>query len=259
MDVIAPTRPVVVCGMPRSGTSLAGQIVKKADGVVIFPEFSPAAVPAMFDTLAQTRDMLSSAPWHGFPAELVDARIVELLRRMWAAGRPAERAEDPEAPVFGLKQPNAELYHERFAVELGRYRPRYVYTVRDPAAMYDSLLRMAAWGDLTPRAFRLRLELSFDAAAELAASGDGFVLNVARATADVEYRERRCTELMAFLDLEPAARFANFLRAWPPVNRAEGENRGDLADREIVARVETFRGHRRSASLLQRAEGLGAD
>jgi len=237
--------------MPRSGTSLAGQLVKKADDVVIFPELSPEDVPGTFAVLGETRRLLTAAAWRGFDEELIDARVLELLRRIWATGRPAAAAEPQDSPRFGLKQPNAELFHQEFATALGRWSPVYVYSVRDPADMYDSLLRMSRWGDLSPDAFARRSAASLQSAEAIrAADPDAlFVLNIPRMTEDPDYRQSRGAELFARLELEPTTRFENFLKAWPPVNRSAGENRGDLSDGEIARRVEALRKPRRVRKL----------
>ena len=254
-----PTRPIIVCGMPRTGTSLLGQFVKKSGDLVLFPELSPEEVPALFDLLHQTRTALEAATWRGFAEDAVDARVLELLRRVWAAGRPLDEAEDPDLPRFGLKQPNAELAHERFHEALRGYPPLYLYTVRDPVAVYGSLLRMAVGGDVAPREFLRRLEASLDAAAAIArAEPEALsVVDVDRVSGDRASRLSAGRRLFDRLGLPWTRKAENFLVAWPAVNRGEG-NRGDLTDGEIERRVADLAGSRRLTRLRDRMTALVA-
>ncbi len=64
--VAAPTRPIIACGMARSGTSLLGQFIKTSPDVVIFPEMNPANTPAIFELLSQVRRTLGFQSWRPF-------------------------------------------------------------------------------------------------------------------------------------------------------------------------------------------------
>ncbi len=131
--VASPTRPIIVCGMARSGTSLLGEFIKTSPDVVIFPELDPASTPAIFELLRQVGRTLGFPSWRPFTECDVEARVVELLRNIWGSGRDWDVHDDTGQRRFGLKQPNAEELHEDFAAVLGEFSPQWVYAIRKPA------------------------------------------------------------------------------------------------------------------------------
>ena len=76
------TRPIIVCGMARSGTSLIGQLLKTSQEVVVFPELSVASTTAQFDLLVQVRDTIKAQPWRPFTDDDIEAHAVELPPRV---------------------------------------------------------------------------------------------------------------------------------------------------------------------------------
>jgi hypothetical protein len=256
VSITEPSRPIIVCGYARSGTSLLGQVLRTSKDVVMFPEMSVHSTTAQFDLLAEVRATIRAQKWRGFTNAHIEARIVELLRRIWGAGRDPDLHDDTGQPRFGLKQPHAEEFHLRFAETLGDFRPQWVYTVRDPATIYHSTLRMSAFGDVEPEQFIHRLRGSVAAAAQLQAEGDAIVVRVDRVSGDADFRERKIDEVFAFLELEVTPAVAGFVAKWPPINVSDGENRGALSDPEVEARVDALRGHSGYSDLMAELEHL---
>jgi len=253
-----PTRPVIVCGVARSGTTRLGELLNELDDVVIFPEMNPTYVPAQFDLLRQLRATFRAQKWRiEFTPEGIDARLVELLRRIWGAGRVTHEHRDDVGQLrFGLKQPHAEERHAEFTDVLGRYRPVYVYTVREPGSIYHSTLRMAGFGDYQPDEYADRFLQSVDIAIKLAAEGDLMVFDVAEAAGDPRYRKQRAQDVLTFIGLRSNDRYQEQVESWPLVNQSEGENRGPIPDDEIERRVTTLRRDPRYAELLERIATL---
>lgn len=250
------TRPIIVCGMARSGTSLLGQLLKTSPHVVVFPELSVASTTAQFDLLVQVRNTITAQPWRPFTAADIEARVVELLRRIWGAGRDPDLHDDDGQARFALKQPHAEEFAERYRAVLGEARPQWVYSLRDPVAIYDSTLRQAAWGDIEPDAFMEQFLRSATVATALKGAGDLLGFHVGRAAADDAYRSMRTDQLFAFLDLAPTSWTKGFVRGWPPVNTSADTNRGPLSTSEIADRLATFRHDHRLLELQEMLDEL---
>lgn len=247
-------RPVIVCGMPRTGTSLVGQLLKTT-GLVVYPELSPESLPSLFPLVGELRSVLAADTRRGFDPALIDDRILEFVAALWAAGRAPRDAAGAERGV-GLKQPGAERFGPEFRRALGPYAPRYVYTLRDPVAAYDSTLRtMGRWGDIGPGDYADRWDRSLADAAALADAGD--LVPFAAASSRVG-REDGVAAVLRFLDLIPTRRTEIFVGRWPDVNTSGGRNLGHLSDAEIAARVEAFSGARRLRGIRRRIARLVA-
>jgi hypothetical protein len=253
--ITPPTRPIIVSGMARSGTTVLGSMVRKCGDVVLFPELSPHSTPALFDLLREVRATLASQRWRPFTEADIDARIVELLRRIWGSGRD-EADDDTGQERFGLKQPQAEDLHASLSSVLGSFRPQWVYAVRDPLAVYGSNLRMAKWGDIAPDVFIGRCLASFEAALELRSTGDLIAFDIERAASDEGYRERRAFDVKDFLGFGKPRGLRPFLKGWPAINVSGGRNAGPLPDREIEHRIEAFAAHPRYVDVLAQGADL---
>ena len=243
------TRPIIICGMARSGTSLIGQLLKTSPDIVVFPELSPASTGAQFDLLSQIRSTIRAQPWRPFTDEDIQARVVELLRRIWSAGRDPDLHDDTGQRRFALKQPHAEDFANQYERVLGDARPQWVYALRDPIAIYDSTLRQAAWGDIEPDRFLDIFLRSTATARTLKAAGDLLIFDVSRGTQHGAYRAKRTEELFAFLGLAPTPAMRSFVSAWPEVNTSEALNRGPLSDEEIAQRLTIFAKDKRFHTL----------
>ncbi len=242
--------------MARSGTSLTGELVNSSPDIVLFPEMSVHSTSSQIDLLKEVRATLRAQPWRDFTLEGIEARVVELLRRIWGAVRDPDQFDDEGQPRFGLKQPHAEEWSEQFVETLGAYRPQYVYTIREPAGIYHSTLRMSAWGDFDPDEFTERFLSSIEMAGDLVAAGDLFVFDVSRASDDTAYRKQAGNDLFDFLGLPMSDFTHQVLDRWPAMNRSGGKNKGEIPDEEIEARVEAFVNGRRFQTLVAAADRL---
>ena len=223
---------------------------------MLFPEMGIHSTSSQIALLNDVRGTLQAQPWRNFTQEGIDGRVLELLRRIWGTVRDPDRFDDEGQPRFGLKQPHAEEWSGEYAQALGAYRPQYVYTIRDPAAIYHSTMRMSAWGDYGPDEFTDRFLASVATATDLAVAGDLFVFDVFRATADPTYRKQLGLDLFEFLQL-PMSDFSHrVLERWPDMNRSGGKNKGQIPDQKIEQRVKTFQEGRKFPKLLAAIERL---
>jgi hypothetical protein len=250
-----PSRPIIVCGMPRTGTTLIGQLVKTAgwENVVMFPEFAPDQVPAMFDLLEQTRGVLRSQAWRPFTDDDIEARVCELHRRIIGSGRdPEPGGDDIGQPRYGFKQPRAEIQHHRFAAALGPFRPQYVYTFRDAAEAYRSFVGIS---QVMPssKEWALSLDKSTQAALDLAENGDLFPVNTEQWASDPALRSERVVQLFSFLGLVPTDETEDFTTRWPGINRRKDADRAqpqvDEFSRRQLNSIDRYRDRTESLPL----------
>lgn len=236
--------------MPRSGTSLIGQFLKNSgvglsggvepnrEHVRIYPELHPGDVPAQFQLLEQIDAVLSQSEWQGLARELIDERLLSLLREIWRAGAPSSGVPDEGYERFGLKNPLAELFYDNYHSALGEQSPLWVYCVRDPLSVYESTLHaMGGFGDIEPKAFKRRFESSL-AAAEGIPAAEKRVVPVDLWAADAAERMRQARSLLNFLEVEWTSRSENFLKRWPSINRRPLESK--LATKDIQRRLLQF-------------------
>jgi hypothetical protein len=233
--------------MPRTGTTLIGQLIKTAgwENLVMFPEFAPDQVPAMFDVLEQTRAVLRSQAWRPFTDDDIEARVCELHRRIIGSGRdPEPGGDDIGQRRYGFKQPRAEIQHEKFAAALGPYRPQYVYTFRDPVDAYRSFVGISQVQ--TPyKEWARWLDESSQAATDLATSGDLFPVNTELWVSDPDLRATLVDRLFSFLNLTPTEETEAFVSQWPEINRRKAEDReqtnGDAFPRRQLNTLNRYR------------------
>ncbi len=230
-------RPVIVGGMPRSGTTLLRRLLNTADELFLYPEMNPARLPSLFPFLDELRGFLGRKRLHVGP-EVIDARISHLLRTVLATG--LRRRDDlADHPRYGFKQPNAELHHEAFARALGTCRPRWVLTVRDPVAVYSSNLTWSNHGDRSPEAFLEQQVRSAQAGLGIDPA-DRFVVDIDTLTDDPDTRPARVAALFGFLDLPVGSVTEKFVLEWPSTNRSGDARRSDLTDAVVAERTEAF-------------------
>lgn len=208
--------------MGRSGTTLIKEVLNTAINVVVYSEPRHACLQATLSLLEEVRYLYRerSAAWRKIDDERAEQNVSYILRHTLCG---ISGATDPEGrmvkPRFGFKQPNAELYFERYEAALGSLAPWYLYCWREPIDIYDSYLSMP-WGNTKPRPFRKKLESSFDAALHILkkASERTVLVPVHRLSSDQEYRTRFFSEIFDRFGLEASARTEQFLSDWPPIN-----------------------------------------
>ena len=74
------TRPILVCGAARSGTTFLGELLKTSPDVEVLPELSPESVPSLFGLIKELRGTLHWQKWKEFSEGDIEARVIEVLR-----------------------------------------------------------------------------------------------------------------------------------------------------------------------------------
>lgn len=248
--------PVIVCGLPRSGTSLTRDLLNTSRNVLILDEFPSQRFSALFslaEQLAQV-DREQVEAWRNLSGERV-ARALELVATAWAlASRKHlwQKFRDGRFDRIGMKTPLAELDYEVYERVLGGCAPFLVYCWRPPLAVYDSLLSLAWGAHHTPESFMSMLESSLVVILKLLQErpGNVFVFDVARTPFDRGERKQAVSRLFAALGGRRSWRTVRFLRRWPMVNpRAKGTP-SSLSPEETRSRLAELE------RLLERSESL---
>lgn len=216
--------PVIVCGLPRSGTSLTRDLINTSSNVLILDEFPVQRFTALFafaGQLAQA-DQDQYETWRGLSSER-GARIVELLATAWAlVSREAlwRRFREGRLERVGMKTPLAELDYGHYAGLLAERAPLLVYCWRPPLGVYDSLLSLAWGAHYTPESFLKVLESSLEAIGKLRHERpkNVFVFDVARTSISRRMRMQAVAQLFAFLGAKKTWQTIRFVGRWPAVN-----------------------------------------
>ena len=240
--------PVVVCGMPRSGTTLIGKILGAGPDLCIFPELAPGSVDALLTVMERLRLQYLTTTWLGVRRAEVEQRLLTFLRHACEASRWESEPPCPADVRFGVKHPGMEAHIERLDAVLASSAPTYVYVIRDPEATYGSVLRMP-WGDLDPAVFRDRFRESVESVLGLQAADPErlLVIDIDALRGGSERREAM-TAAFATIGVPMSLASRELVDGWPPVNRVP-DNIGVLDSAEISRRVRAFGKGRKHAEL----------
>ena len=227
---------IVVCGVPRSGTSVVGALCNTSPSVEILNEIpSLSRFPALAELLEEydrwvERTQINEG-WKRLSPDLHAHRregIVLNLARATAPHVPGElrhsrwdRRDHPRATTPCFKCPGAEhdmpLFEELFPVT----RPTYLYCFREPRAVYESILSVPWGSEYSPEGYLDLLRRSFTVvlAQDSQRPGSVVLLDARRLSSDRRLRTKLFSELFRRLGLRRNWASRRFLATWPPVNR----------------------------------------
>ena len=128
-------RPLIVCGMGRSGTRMCANILSNSLDVELQGEVGGPAGSKMVSWLEAAHDQSPAQDPHRV------YRLARVTFREGSAGRPQDR---PDARWFGYKSPRHERYFERYEVLFSdpERRAHYVYCLRNPFHVWRSYRAM---------------------------------------------------------------------------------------------------------------------
>ncbi len=248
--------PVIVCGLPRSGTSLTRDLLNTSRNVLILDEFPSQRFSALFslaEQLAQV-DREQVEAWRNLSGERL-ARALELVATAWALASRKHLWQRFRAGRFdriGMKTPLAELDYEVYERVLSGCAPFLVYCWRPPLDVYESLLSLSWGAHHTPESFLGTLEQSLGVILRLLRDHPGniFVFDVARTRLSLQERKRVVASLFSVVGARKTWRTFRFLRRWPTVNPRGKGPPSPLGFEEKQARLSALE------RLLERSEVL---
>ncbi len=257
--------PIVVCGMPRSGTSLTRDLLNTGRGVLILDEVPSARFGHLFDLVRQLAAAGGSRyeQWRGLD-QFAHARLLHLMATTWAlASRPQVLQRFLRRPPrrVGMKTPLAELDWQKYEELLGPLAPVWVYCWRSPLAVYESLLSLEWGAHYTPERFVQTLAQSLAAATSLAERARARLVpfDVSLASQRPQ-RGPQVRALFRALGCSLSLRTLVFLHRWPPVNRRQKAPPSSLEAGEVEGRLAAAEEQLRADQSLQHlASRLGLD
>lgn len=250
--------PVIVCGLPRSGTSLTRDLINTSSNVLILDEFPSNRFSAVFtlaEQLAQA-DREQYETWRNLRSQGA-ARTMELIATAWAlASRELlwRRFRKARLDRVGMKTPLAELDYGHYERLLGEHAPLVVYCWRPPWGVYESLLSLAWGAHYTPESFLTNLESSLEAIVTLRRDRPEkvFVFDVARTLINHRMRRQTVTQLFSFVGAQRTWQTIRFLMKWPAVNSRKKGPSSTLTAKEKEDRLAEL------SRLLKESEKLAA-
>lgn len=228
--------PIIVGGMPRSGTTFVTSLLNAHHDLAITAEMNPNAAEKLLDLHEHlTRYMYR----HQVRREVWDAKRAQFVLDAWCALTGDERLQGPD-PHIGHKTPGSELLFERYEQAFEPVRPRLVYCMRDGWSVLRSLLNMP-W---RPVPLRRRLEQYTTSVAtfeRLQASRPDRVrlFQVDRMPEDPAARQAEVAGLFAFVGHEVDASVRRFVADWRPVN-IQSSWQGSTDERLTTEQVRTI-------------------
>ncbi|MGQ9836132.1 MAG: sulfotransferase [Thermoanaerobaculaceae bacterium] len=223
-------RPVVVCGLPRSGTSLVRELLNAHKRIVILDEFPMGRMPSLMALAGELESLLQDPleSWRGQAELRFQWRLAWLVSSVWpSASRPKVlfRFLESSARRFGVKTPSAEGNYRELAKLFGPFLPQYVYCMRDPGGIYESLLSVPWGGHYQPEAVLAMLEASWKAVQAIEKEGFGtvFIFDLRQAQGELKTRLRMVARLFAFLGVPLSLGVLRFCWLWPGINRRKGD------------------------------------
>src|SRR5437667_250720 len=142
---------VIVCGMPRSCTTMVQHLLNSHGRIVIYDEFPLYAFDGLREFLSKYREFLSGKfeSWRSLSICGPRTRRAELVVDMWrTVSRPELHRRKPDAVrVVGMKTPRAELDAHFYGEIFQGLNLRYVYCLRHPYRVLQSLYDMPWMGE----------------------------------------------------------------------------------------------------------------
>lgn len=242
---------LVVCGMPRSGTTLLGELVGSCPRVDVISEPPPLRRFTAFPVLAsqywawRTETMRDeNQNWKNIDEGTARRRIDEVFLGFCSALNPVpftglaaderiSRHELRDTETLCLKQPNGEFDIPYHVQTIRSLELRYLYCVRDPRRVFRSLLSMPWGAGTSPDGFLDRVEQSFLHLSKIDEPERRLrVVNVNHFSRDVQSRVAKIPSLLNDLGLTVGDAALRFISEWPHVNRTHETSRAQEASEE---------------------------
>jgi Sulfotransferase family len=195
-------RPIIVCGVARSGTTAVSAMLNASTQILIGREVPLEKLPSLRSLIMETAKYQDS--------EWTEERKTEVVRALWlATSRPVH--EKPEAHRWGMKTPWAEFDSDLWGPLVN---PVYVYVLRRGDRVFQSHVRSGYGMGRTPRRLLKRYKESLRTFESLRASGSAHLVQLDLAQ-DIESRHELAENLFSFLEESIDAGVNRFIEAWP--------------------------------------------
>lgn len=212
-----PTRPIIICGYSRTGTTFLQTLLNCHPEIHLSTECQLRAISATPLLCAQIARLhrREHEQWRGLSPD--EARVA-MLRAVWYYSEP----DGLLARRYGNKTPGNERHFQFFESVFRCIPPLYIYMVRDPADVLASFKRMP-WGRDEPLWLLIaRFEASLFCMRRFRRRNQARLLTVSidRATT-MDGKRALVEEVFRIIGEEPTPEVWRFVDQWPIVNPSE--------------------------------------
>ncbi len=136
--------PLIIFGMPRSGTTMLTNICNCHPDIYITDEMTLSIYKGLFEFSKTVSDTYEKYPHFARPARLWSERKANLVFEVWknANKSPADEQRFNKAQIIGNKTPRAEVFYKKLDRLFGENKPKYIYCLRDAYKVMRSLKNM---------------------------------------------------------------------------------------------------------------------
>lgn len=212
------TRPIVICGAARSGTTALSILLNRHAEIGIAREIELYKLPSITPLLAET------STHHG--DSWTQERRDEVVKAIWFfVGRPVDPSK-LEARRWGMKTPWSEFDRELWDPLV---KPVWIYVLRRGDRVFQSHMRLGYSEAEHPARMMGKYKESVRLGEAMLADGSGHICQLDLAT-DPEGRHRLVRDLFEFLEESVDPGVLNFAEEWPtrhPATSPTNENGPD--------------------------------
>jgi Sulfotransferase family len=209
------TRPIVICGAARSGTTALSIMLNRHSEIGIAREIELYKLPSIVPLLSET------AAHHG--DSWTAARREEVVKAIWFfIGRPINPAK-LAARRWGTKTPWSEFNRDLWDPLVS---PLWIYVLRRGDRVFQSNLRLGYGETEHPARMIEKYKESIRLGEAMQAEGTGHICQLDLAS-NRESREGLARDLFDFLEEDIDAGVADFVEKWPtqhPATEPTNEN-----------------------------------
>lgn len=248
---MALTPPIIVCGVARSGTTFARDLIASHPEIAMSDEFFVYRFPSLMRFL---EELESTWPQSEYRGELKD-RKGDIMRALWfhTSSEPIRR-RGVNSRRFGNKTPGAERYFDFYDRVFEASPPQYVYLLRRGMDVFVSRLNMPWQGQpsLQGQLKRYFRSISLMESFRRRHPGRLYILQLDRIGPSYEQRIQAVEKLFGFFGEEPGDQVRRFVDQWRPVQLGATLARGPLVTSLPDEDQELLAGHSEYQEVMQR-------
>lgn len=215
------TQPIIVCGLPRSGTTLISELLNSDPHIAIYDEFVDVLILKLRDLTSACRGLLSDPwqAWRNVTAPDFEQRLADMTHSAFRVLSRRRILSKRRVDRFGFKLPLAENRIAELDEIFGPSAAVFVYCLTDPSVNLESWARMP-WALQSVEYFATTLSSSLDAILQLKERCPNRVciIPTKAISDDVALRHNVIRFLFDVLDRSIPRNVIEFASAWPKVN-----------------------------------------
>lgn len=214
------TNPIIICGVARSGTTFARDLLDAHPDIAMSDEFFIYKMPSIEALFTEIETAFVSLVNRGDWSE----RKGSLMRMFWfytSKGFRIERGMTTRR--FGNKTPGAEHYIQFYDSVFEGNRPIYVYLLREGEKVFLSRYNVS-WGNVPPIQGQLKRYIDSIETIENFREQNldrVFILQLDRIEPTFEARLKETKKLFSFIGEDVLDDMLPFMREWRPIQTTE--------------------------------------